>query len=98
MNTAHTILEQLGGQRFIAMTGARDFVDCGDTLRFKLPRGFAGRGINLVSIKLEANDTYTVLFQRYRKLHVATVETVENVYADTLRRTFTTHTGLDCTL
>lgn len=98
MQIAETIRTQLGGQRFMVMTGAKDFVAFDAGLRFKLPRGFARNGINLVSIKLEANDTYTVLFQKFYKLNVTTVATVENVYADSLRAVFTEATGLDVNL
>ena len=35
---AKTILEQLGGGKFIAMTGSRDFIDLGNGLRMNLAR------------------------------------------------------------
>ena len=37
MTIANTILEQLGGNKFIAMTGAKNFVSDGNTLRMTLP-------------------------------------------------------------
>ena len=39
MTTAATILEQLGGNKFRAMTGAKNFLDGGSYLSFHLPRG-----------------------------------------------------------
>ncbi|EIP9270516.1 hypothetical protein LT886_002400, partial [Salmonella enterica] len=47
------ILNQLGGNKFIAMTGAKNFVwlEKGGLI-FKLPSNFARNGINLVRIKL----------------------------------------------
>ncbi len=96
MNTAETILEQLGGNKFLAMTGARPMAD-GDTLRLKLPRG-ARDGINLVHIKLESNDTYTVTFSKYRGLSVAALRTEHMVYADNLRTVFESATGFRVSL
>ncbi|EES0484193.1 hypothetical protein ACN662_005697, partial [Escherichia coli] len=63
---ATEILNQLGGNRFIAMTGAKNFAyfdedgECG--LSFRLPSKFAMNGINLVKIKLTFSDTYQVTF------------------------------------
>ena len=55
---AQTILAQLGGRRFIAMTGARNFI-CGENyLMFSLPKGFAKDGINKIRITLDWTDTY----------------------------------------
>ena len=36
MTVARTILDQLGGARFVAMTGAREFVGSADSLTFKI--------------------------------------------------------------
>jgi hypothetical protein len=36
MTVARTILDQLGGARFVAMTGAREFVGSADSLTFKV--------------------------------------------------------------
>ena len=35
---AATILQQIGGRRFAAMTGSRDFMDLGDGVRMNLSR------------------------------------------------------------
>ena len=35
---AKTILQQIGGKRFTAMTGSRDFIDIGNGLRMSLAR------------------------------------------------------------
>ena len=35
---AKTILEQIGGRRFAAMTGSKDFIDMGNGLRMSLAR------------------------------------------------------------
>lgn len=97
MQVATSILEQLGGNRFSAMTGARDFVGSHRTLSFKLPRG-AKDGINYVQICLNAADLYDVNFFAMRGLNLRTVATLEGVYADKLREAFTAATGLDTSL
>lgn len=63
MNTAQIILEQLGGSKFIAMTGAKNFVDYGNTLRMTLPRN--GSKANRLYITLDPDDTYTMQFFKY---------------------------------
>jgi len=94
---ATTILEQLGGSKFLAMTGARQLVYDTRELAFKLP-GFAKDGINYVKVVLNADDTYSVIFMKYRGLKVTNVKTVDMIYADMLRDVFKSVTGLDCTL
>lgn len=46
MNISNTILEQLGGGRFVLMTGAKHLVSHSDALSFRLPSRFAKDGIN----------------------------------------------------
>jgi hypothetical protein len=88
-----TILSQLGGSRFIAMTGAKNLVFAADLLQFDV-RG-ANR-ISKVQVKLEANDTYTVHFFRWnrRALSLDPVAAVVGVTCELLRQVFTSHTGL----
>jgi len=65
---AQTILTQLGGHRFGAMTGAKNFASHGPekgtlgALSFTLPSRFAKDGINYVKITLAFSDTYTIEF------------------------------------
>jgi hypothetical protein len=54
---AQTIFAQLGGRRFIAMTGARNLVGGENYLMFSLPTGFAKNRINNVRITLDWTDT-----------------------------------------
>lgn len=94
---AHTILEQLGGSRFIAMTGARDLVRHDKALSFKLPRGLATNKASHVKITLEPTDTYLVEFLRYdaRRLEMKPISRTSGAYADDLARLFTLETGFD---
>lgn len=99
MTVANTILEQLGKNRFIAMTGAKNFVGSDDALSFKLPSNFAKGGINAVRIRLDTSrDTYEVTFSKIRGTKVTQVSTFNDVYADSLRSLFTSETGLDTSL
>ena len=98
MNVAQTILSQLGGNRFITMTGARDLARTDDSLTFRLPANFARDGVNLVKVTLAASDTYTVRFMKLSGLNLRECGEVEGVYAENLREVFTERTGLDCTL
>lgn len=98
MNIASTILAQLGGNRFTAMTGAKNLTTDGQSLSFRLPANFARDGVNLVTVRLDPSDTYTVQFRKVRGLNVRELGEVSDVYADNLRRVFTERTGLDCTL
>jgi hypothetical protein len=90
---AHTILNQLGGQRFIAMTGAKKFSAGDECLNFWIP---LKNGINNVNIALDVNDTYRMTFNKWnaKKLENRLVYTVANVYWDQLQDIFTEQTGL----
>lgn len=92
LTVAKTILQQLGGNRFTVMTGAKNYVGSDNTLSFRLPK--ANRKINGVTIILEPSDTYKVEFVRIVKFERRVVETCENVYCDSLQDVFTRVTGL----
>lgn len=96
MDYAQTIIEQLGGNKFCAMTGAKNFVADAQakSLTFKIGKGAKG-GVNLVRVTLTAADLYDVEFLKYRALDVKSVATVEGVYADRLQSVFTEQTGFD---
>ncbi len=101
---ALTIIAQLGGNRFKAMTGANHFAATQDGLRFTLPgrTGFVKDKINMVEVHLTPDDLYTMVFS-----HVAgpakgyaqtVVARIEGVYAESLQELFTKRTGLDTSL
>lgn len=93
---AETILEQLGGRRFIAFTGATKFVGSVYSLSFTLPGdGFCKNGINRVNIELMPSDTYTVKFYRLRRgTPLVTVSEHTDIYFDQLQELFENETGL----
>lgn len=98
MTVASTIIEQLGGNQFIAMTGAKQFVDTGNGLQFGLPSRFANRGINKVQIQLAADDTYITKFWKISGTKFRLIENIGGVYAGSLREIFERTTGLDVSL
>jgi hypothetical protein len=100
MNVATIILQQLGGNKFIAMTGAKDIFADGNALQFKLPKtpGFVTQGINFVKIRLMPTDTYQMEFSKITmKDYVPTIKQIkqyDDVYCDQLQVLFTETTGL----
>ncbi len=98
---ANTILAQLGGRRFVAMTGASKLTVADSGLNFVLPSGFATDGINVVRITLTPADDYTIEFIRIgRAPHYKTqiIKTLDMVYCDQLTDVFERTTGLRVSL
>ena len=100
LDVATTIMNQLGGRRFTAMTGAKNhaFDDRNNTLSFRLPSRFAKDGINYVSITLTSMDDYTLKFKKIWGTTVKDIKEIEGVYFDNLQEIFTDVTGLNTTL
>ncbi|EEJ5117672.1 TPA: hypothetical protein N2G45_002874 [Salmonella enterica] len=98
---ATTILNQLGGNRFIVMTGARQFVAVENGLQLDLPRKahFVKNGINRIVIRLNGSDLYDLTAMRIvTRNSIPTVSTVSehtDLYCDMLQDTFTDITGLN---
>lgn len=97
---ATIILSHLGGNRMVAMTGARAFVATGKGLKFSLPANLAANGINKVEIELNDLDLYNVRFMKEMKhaLVRTDIATIENIGGDMLRQTFSETTGLAVSL
>lgn len=93
MQAAQTILAQLGGNRFCAMTGATNMVGGENMLQFKIGRGAINKA-NTVSIELDDNDTYTVKFYSVRGMNVRQISEHSMVYADSMRSLFSDQTGM----
>ena len=96
---AKTILEQLAGGKFIAMTGSREFIDLGNGLRMNLARNKTSA--NRLEIILDrATDTYTMKFFRQTfskktfEVSKKDIALLEGVYCDMLEEMFTSVTGL----
>lgn len=93
--TAHTIMNQLGGGRFVLMTGAKSFSSTENSISFKIPgKNFAKQSINHVEIVHNPKDTYDMVFSRECAGKLTRVAMQSDVYCDQLQTMFTTHTGL----
>lgn len=97
MTVATTILQQLGGRRFIVMTGAKHIGGTADALSFKLPKR-QGNPVNYVRITLTPADTYDVEFSRVHGLQYTIIHKTEGIYNDQLQELFTRYTGLQTSL
>lgn len=93
MTVAKTILEQLGGRMFLAMTGARDMVGSDDSLMMRLPNTTKGNGVKFI-VALTAMDDYTLTIGRMDGVDFKELDKREGVYCDNLRAVFTDMTGL----
>lgn len=105
---ADVILEQLGGNKFKAMTGSNHFLADGNTLRMTLVKNKSKA--NRLYITLDDSDTYIMRFFYYfpgrmNKKTLAwsedrTEEVAEykGVYSEDLCGVFTSVTGLDTKL
>ena len=91
---AGQIIYQLGGNRFIAMTGAKNFTVSSreNCAGFQIGRNPAG--VNWLKIYLNAWDTYDIEFLKMTKNDIKLVQKVENVYHDQLQSIFTEVTGM----
>lgn len=110
LNVASIILEQLGGNKFLAMTGAKDLTAVEKGLVFRLPASFAKDGINRVEITLDPTDTYTLGFHKFgpkpslkallagKTQQDTMIREYVLITADNLQRTFTLATGLNTSL
>lgn len=104
MTVAEIILRQLGGGKFIAMTGAKQLIAGENRLGMLLPKN-ASKANRLV-IVLDADDTYTMRFYRftagrvnrktltYIEEKIEEVKSVHGVYCDMLQDVFTKVTGM----
>ena len=94
MTTVNEILNQLGGNKFIAMTGAICYSD-GNTLVSK----FKGSKVaNIMYITLNENDLYDVKICKFKGMDIKTVKEVNGAYADMLKPLFEKTTGLRASL
>lgn len=95
LTVAKTILDQLGGRKFLAMTGAKNLIGGPSSLSFSLPGnpGFVANGINRVRITHNAEDLYDIEFGKVRGSKYTVILTVP-ADCDSLRPVFTRITGL----
>lgn len=103
---ANTILNQLGGGRFIIMTGSKDFMAIENGLKMSLAKNESKA--NRLEITLNGADLYDMTFYRYTPWRFSTrggkfteypekitiIKEYKNCYFDQLQELFTNVTGL----
>ena len=93
MNAAETILNQLGGNKFVAMTGSKNFINTGKGLQMNLSKNNAKA--KFLRIELTEMDLYSMTFYSLNKEYkMETKKEVEAVYANQLNNIFEKVTGL----
>ena len=93
MKVAKTILEQLGGNKFRVMTGAKNLLNTGDGLAMKIGRNSSNS--NYLKITLNSMDLYDMKFAKLTRMgELKSVKEYDNVYNDMLTDVFTKHTGM----
>jgi len=93
LGIANAILQQLGGHKFITMTGANGFLGGNDYLLFMLPKG-CKNGVNKVKIRQDHPDTYSIDFMLVTTKQNRTVSSHANVCNSKLQELFTQETGM----
>ncbi len=98
----NTVISQLGGNRFIVMTGSKNFVYSYKEeefwVRMDLTRNKAG--VNRLKITLNWDDTYTMYFYKGTNCNktyeykITKEQTFTGIYCDQLQEIFTQVTGL----
>lgn len=103
---ASTILQQLGGGRFLVMTGSKDMIAIENGLKMSLAKN--GSKANRLEITLNGADLYDMKFYHYTPWRFSTrggrfreypekitvVREYSDVYFDQLQELFTATTGL----
>jgi len=95
LQVAKTILEQIGGNRFLVCTGAKDLFYTDDGLVFKLPR-YRHTKINCVEISLNDKDLYNIRFSNWniRKFELTEISNFKDVFCEDLKNVFCEETKL----
>lgn len=93
MQVAQTILNQLGGNKFIVMTGSKNFVASENYLRMNLTKNKAKA--KWLKITLNGKDLYDMhFFTADKECNITTKVKFEDVYFDQLQSLFIKATGL----
>jgi len=92
LTMAKAILAQLGGERFVMMTGATSFIGSADSLAFKL--GSNPKRVTHVRVTLTPDGLYDMTFFRTGK----GPQSHDGVHHEMLQEVFGANTGLYTTL
>jgi hypothetical protein len=100
MSVANEILRQLGGNKFVVMTGAKNLLGDRNYLAFSIGGGAKDK-INFVKITLNGKDYYDIEFGKKSKnaeIGYKKIKEVEDIDVENLRRVFTQYTGFEISL
>lgn len=92
LTVAKTILEQLGGNKFVVMTGAKNLGGTENSLSFRIGRNSSKS--NCVKIVLNGSDLYDITFSHIRKFDLIEDQVYNDIYNDQLVEIFERYTGL----
>ena len=94
---AKELLNQLGGNKFKAMTGAKDFGIGSDGLHFKIGRN--SKSISHIVIDYDrGKDLYNMKFLRVRAGKIKVIKKLKGIYTDQLGEIFKRYTGMNVRL
>ncbi len=89
---AATILQQIGGKRFMVMTGSHDFINLGNGLRMSLSRNKTSA--NRLEILYNMRFYRQSFSRKTFEVKIKDIKTYEGVYCDMLEDIFSDVTGM----
>ena len=93
LKVAETILEQLGGNHFRMMTGAKKLAGDENSLSMRIGRNSSNS--NYLKITLNSMDLYDMKFAKLTRMgELKSVKEYDNVYNDSIVEVFEKHTGM----
>ena len=93
MSVAREILNQLGGNKFRVMTGAKNFMGFSEGLVMKIGRNSSNS--NYLKITLNSMDLYDMEFAKVSRMgEKKSITEYNNVYNDSMVEVFEKHTGM----
>ena len=88
-----TILQQLGGNKFIVMTGAKNIGFTNKGIQMGIGRNAKGVTHLIINYN-KGKDLYDMEFIKIRGIDRTVVKDLKGVYADQLQKLFTKYTGM----
>ena len=92
------ILKQLGGHKFIVITGAKNFYSFNNGMGFQLPQNITKDRISHIKITLNCMDAYDIEFVNIRNTTIKKIDSIYGIYNDGLQDVISDRTGLALTL
>ena len=90
---SNEILKQLGGNKFITMTGAKNLVSDSKGLGFRIGKNKSKA--NYVKIEYDkGKDLYNVIFGSIKNVDYTELKVFKGISVEQLRKVFTDYTGL----